>query len=88
MLERSYEDISKNVKILIEYKVFEPGTYSTTIPDWGTSALLAKKLGPNVGVLVDLGHHHHRTNLEQVVAMLITEGIPEDFILIQGMLLM
>ena len=78
-LERSYEDISKNVKILIEYKVFEPGTYSTTIPDWGTSALLAKRLGPNAGVLVDLGHHHHGTNIEQIVAMLITEGIPGGF---------
>jgi len=78
-LERSYEDISKNVKILIEYKVFEPGTYSTTIPDWGTSALLAKRLGPNAGVLVDSGHHHHGTNIEQIVAMLITEGIPGGF---------
>jgi len=78
-LERSYEDISKNVRILIEYKVFEPGTYSTTIPDWGTSALLAKRLGPNAGVLVDSGHHHHGTNIEQIVAMLITEGIPGGF---------
>ncbi len=78
-LERSYEDIPKNIKILIEYKVFEPGTYSTTIPDWGTSALLAKRLGPNAGVLVDLGHHHHGTNIEQIVAMIIAEGIPGGF---------
>jgi len=78
-LERSYEDISKNVKVLIEYKVFEPGTYSTTVPDWGTSALLAKRLGPNAGVLVDLGHHHHGTNIEQIVAMLISEGMPGGF---------
>ena len=78
-LERSYEDIPKNVKILIEYKVFEPGTYSTTVPDWGTSALLAKRLGPNAGVLVDLGHHHHGTNIEQIVAVLISEGMPGGF---------
>lgn len=78
-LERSYKDISKNVKILIEYKVFEPGTYSTTVPDWGTSALLAKRLGSNAGVLVDLGHHHHGTNIEQIVAMLISEGMPGGF---------
>ncbi len=78
-LEKSYEDIPRDVRILIEYKVFEPGTYSTTIPDWGTAALLARRLGPNVGVLVDLGHHHHGTNVEQIVAMLIAEGIPGGF---------
>jgi len=78
-LEKSYEGIPRDVRILIEYKVFEPGTYSTTIPDWGTAALLAKRLGPNVGVLVDLGHHHHGTNVEQIVAMLIAEGIHGGF---------
>jgi L-rhamnose isomerase/sugar isomerase len=78
-LERSYEDIPREIRILIEYKVFEPGTYSTTIPDWGTAALLAKRLGSNVGVLVDLGHHHHGTNVEQIVSMLIVEGIPGGF---------
>ncbi len=78
-LECSYENIPKDVKILIEYKVFEPGTYSTTVPDWGTSALLAKRLGPNAGALVDLGHHHHGTNIEQIVAVLISEGIPGGF---------
>jgi len=78
-LECSCESIPKDVRILIEYKVFEPGTYSTTIPDWGTSALLAKSLGSNVGVLVDLGHHHHATNVEQIVAMLIAEDIPGGF---------
>ena len=78
-LEKSYEDVPRDVRILIEYKVFEPGTYSTTIPDWGTAALLARRLGPNVGVLVDLGHHHHGTNVEQIVAMLIAEGISGGF---------
>ncbi len=78
-LRKSYQDIPKDVKILIEYKVFEPGTYSTTISDWGTSALLSKGLGSNVGVLVDLGHHHYGTNVEQIVAMLISEGIPGGF---------
>ena len=41
--------------------------------------MLAKRLGPNAGVLVDLGHHHHGTNIEQIVAMLITEGMPGGF---------
>ncbi|MEA3485419.1 MAG: TIM barrel protein, partial [Candidatus Aerophobetes bacterium] len=78
-LKKSYKDIPRDVRILIEYNVFEPGTYSTTIPDWGTAALLAKELGPNVGVLVDLGHHHYGTNVEQIVSMLINEGIPGGF---------
>jgi len=63
------------VRWLIEYKMFEPGTYSTTIPDWGTATLLAKSVGDNAGVLVDLGHHPHGTNVEQIVATLIEEGI-------------
>ncbi|HPP30446.1 MAG TPA: L-rhamnose isomerase [bacterium] len=74
-LIESYKKIPQDVNILIEYKVFEPGTYSTTIPDWGTSYLLAKSLGKNAGVLIDLGHHHHGTNIEQIVATLIAENM-------------
>lgn len=74
-----YEKISKDVKILIEYKLFEPGTYSTTIPDWGTSYILAKSLGKNAGVLIDLGHHPHGVNIEQIVATLIAEDIYGGF---------
>jgi L-rhamnose isomerase/sugar isomerase len=66
-------------KVLIEYKVFEPGTYSTTIPDWGTSAELSRLIERKGGVLVDLGHHHHSTNIEQIVAVLIALGIPGGF---------
>jgi len=29
--------ISRDIKVLIEYKVFEPGTYSTEIADWGSA---------------------------------------------------
>jgi len=78
-LMESYSKIPKDVKILIEYKLFEPGTYSTTIPDWGTSYILAKSLGNNVGVLIDLGHHPHGVNIEQIVAILISEKIPCGF---------
>ncbi|MDD3726182.1 MAG: hypothetical protein PHI44_03190, partial [Candidatus Ratteibacteria bacterium] len=74
-LQESYKKIPQEVTLLIEYKVFEPGTYSTTIPDWGTSYLLAKSLGKNAGVLIDLGHHHHGTNIEQIVATLIAEDM-------------
>ncbi len=78
-LKQAYKEISKDVTILIEYKVFEPGTYSTAISDWGTSYLLCRSLGKNVGVLVDLGHHSHGTNIEQIVAMLIEEKMKCGF---------
>ncbi|MFC1724993.1 L-rhamnose isomerase [candidate division KSB1 bacterium] len=66
-------------KILFEYKVFEPGTYSTTVPDWGTAVMLADLTGEKGGVLVDLGHHHHGTNIEQIVANLISFGVKGGF---------
>jgi len=66
-------------KVLFEYKVFEPGTYSTTIPDWGTALELSRLVGEKGGVLVDLGHHHHGTNIEQIVGGLITFGVSGGF---------
>lgn len=78
-LLESYKAIPQDVHILIEYKLFEPGTYSTTIPDWGTSYILAKSLGKNAGVLIDLGHHPHGTNIEQIVATLIVENMKCGF---------
>jgi L-rhamnose isomerase / sugar isomerase len=74
-LLKAREQIDDDVRILVEYKVFEPGTYSTTIPDWGSAYLLAKFLGKNAGVLVDLGHHFHGANIEQIVARLIAENM-------------
>lgn len=67
--------LPEDIRTLIEYKLFEPGTYSTTVPDWGTALLLSRSIGPNAGVLVDLGHHPHGTNVEQIVATLIAEGV-------------
>ncbi|MBT4484029.1 MAG: rhamnose isomerase, partial [Candidatus Latescibacteria bacterium] len=70
------EDVKSRLdRVLVEYKVFEPGTYSTTIPDWGTSRELSRLLGEMGGVLVDMGHHHHGTNIEQIVGTLIAFGV-------------
>ena len=44
------------------------------IPDWGTSQLLASKLGPKALTLVDLGHHLPNTNIEQIVAVLMMQN--------------
>ena len=73
------KSVDRSVNVLIEYKVFEPGTYSTVLADWGSALLMAKKFGENAGVLIDMGHHHHSTNIEQIVARLIVEGIPAGF---------
>lgn len=74
-LAKAGQRLPEDVRVLIEYKLFEPGTYSTTVPDWGTALLLANSIGSNAGVLVDLGHHPHGTNVEQIVATLIEEGV-------------
>jgi len=66
--------IPAGARALIEYKFFEPGFYSTDIPDWGTSYLFSLKLGDQAQVLIDLGHHPLGANIEQIVAFLLDEG--------------
>lgn len=78
-LNKISKNISSSVKVLIEYKVFEPGTYSTVLSDWGSSLLMAQSFGPNAGVLIDMGHHHHSTNIEQIVSRLISNKIQGGF---------
>lgn len=73
-LQRIYAGMPENFRMLIEYKPFEPAFYATVIPDWGTSFLLANKLGPRAKTLVDLGHHLPNTNIEQIVATLLAEN--------------
>ncbi len=62
------------MRMLIEYKFFEPGFYHTDLADWGMAYLLANRLGPRAQVLVDTGHHPQGTNIEHIVALLIDEG--------------
>ncbi|MCG2589747.1 TIM barrel protein [Rhodohalobacter sulfatireducens] len=80
-LERTYQSLEEicnalpdDWKVLIEYKPYEPNFYSMVIPDWGTSLLLANKLGVKAKTLVDLGHHLPNTNIEQIVSILLMEG--------------
>lgn len=72
-LEEIYAGLPEDWQLLIEYKPYEPNFYSMVIPDWGTSFLLAGKLGPKAKTLVDLGHHLPNTNIEQIVATLSME---------------
>ena len=73
-LQEIYDALPADWKVWIEYKPFEPNFYSTTIGDWGQSYLLASKLGDKALTLVDLGHHLHGTNIEQIVSLLLMEG--------------
>ena len=70
-LEEIYDHLPSDWRLLIEYKPYEPNFYSMVIPDWGTSHLLASKLGDQASTLVDLGHHLPNTNIEQIVALLM-----------------
>ena len=67
------------MRLLVEYKFFEPGFYSTDLPDWGTAAMLCRHLGPQAQVLVDTGHHPQGTNVDQIVAVLLAEGLLGGF---------
>lgn len=73
-LAEIYRHLKTSMRLLIEYKLFEPAFYATDIPDWGAAMLLAQRLGPQALVLVDLGHHAQGVNVEQIVATLLDEG--------------
>jgi len=73
-LREVYAALPAGMRLLIEYKFFEPAFYHTDVPDWGTSYALALKLGPQAQVLVDTGHHAQGTNVEQIVSFLLGEG--------------
>jgi L-rhamnose isomerase/sugar isomerase len=72
-LQSIYAAMPADMRLLIEYKFFEPAFYSTDLPDWGTSLLMAQKLGSQAEVLVDTGHHPMGTNIAQIVAQLLDE---------------
>jgi L-rhamnose isomerase / sugar isomerase len=78
-LEGVYAALSDRMRLLVEYKFFEPAFYSTDLPDWGTAALVCRRLGPQAQVLVDTGHHPQGTNVEQIVALLLAEGLLGGF---------
>ena len=73
-LAEVYANLPAGMRMLIEYKLFEPAFYHTDIADWGSSLLLCQKFGPQAQVLVDTGHHAQGTNIEHIVAILLDEG--------------
>ena len=73
-LKEIYAALKDKERMLIEYKLFEPGFYSTAIQDYGRSLYLCWLLGDRAKVLVDLGHHAHGVNVEQIIAHLLRQG--------------
>jgi L-rhamnose isomerase/sugar isomerase len=72
-LSELYAALPQEQELLVEYKLFEPAFYATDIADWGSALLICQRLGERARVLVDLGHHAHGVNIEQIVMLLAGE---------------
>jgi L-rhamnose isomerase/sugar isomerase len=73
-LQAVYQAMPAGMRLLLEYKFFEPAFYHTDIADWGMSYVFCRHLGERAQVLIDLGHHPAGVNIEHIVAFLIDEG--------------
>ncbi|MCV7283099.1 L-rhamnose isomerase [Mycolicibacterium flavescens] len=66
-----YQHIGPDQRLVLEYKFFEPATYMTDVPDWGTAYAHVTALGDRAKVCLDTGHHAPGTNIEFIVAQLM-----------------
>ena len=73
-LEEVYAAMPESMRMLLEYKPYEPAFYHTDLADWGAALTVGQRLGERAQVLVDLGHHAKEVNIEYVVALLLDEG--------------
>ncbi|WP_200215083.1 L-rhamnose isomerase [Micromonospora coerulea] len=73
-LEATYAAMPGAMRMLLEYKLFEPSFYTMDVPDWGTSYAHCLQLGDRAQVLVDTGHHAPGTNIEFIVALMLRAG--------------
>jgi len=78
-LKRVNAALPDDMRMLVEYKPFEPAFYHTDIADWGMAYVFAKYAGPRAKVLVDTGHHLPGCNIEHIVAFLIDEDMLGGF---------
>jgi len=74
-----HDNLAPGLRLLVEYKPFEPAFYHTDIADWGMSSHFARMAGPHARVLVDTGHHYSGQNIEQIVAWLLHTGMLGGF---------
>ncbi len=73
-LQRIYDQLGDDQRLVLEYKFFEPAFYHTDVPDWGTSYAHVSALGDKAMVCLDTGHHAPGTNIEFIVAQLLRLG--------------
>jgi L-rhamnose isomerase / sugar isomerase len=73
-LHTIYRALPADWRLFTEHKMYEPAFYSTVLQDWGTNYIIATELGDKAMCLVDLGHHAPNTNIEMIVARLISRG--------------
>ena len=73
-LQKIYDRLSDEQRIVLEYKFFEPAFYHTDVPDWGTSYAQVTALGEKALVCLDTGHHAPGTNIEFIVMQLLRLG--------------
>ena len=73
-LKQIYAALKPGERILLEYKFFEPATYTMDVPDWGTSLVHCLEMGEQATVVLDTGHHAPGTNIEFIVAQLLRVG--------------
>jgi L-rhamnose isomerase/sugar isomerase len=70
-LSQIYAMLGPSMRMLLEYKFFEPYFYAMDIPDWGTSLVHCLALGEQATVVLDTGHHAPGTNIEFIVMQLL-----------------
>jgi len=73
-LAATYDRLTGDQRMLLEYKLFEPAFYLTDVPDWGTAYAHCLTLGERARVVIDTGHHAPGTNIEFIVAFLLRAG--------------
>lgn len=72
-LSEAYSAMPERMRLLVEYKFYEPAFYHTDLADWGAALGVCRDLGERAQVLVDLGHHAQGVNIEHIVALLVDE---------------
>ncbi|MDO5034895.1 MAG: L-rhamnose isomerase [Actinomycetaceae bacterium] len=73
-LSEIYAELDDDMRIVLEYKFFEPAFYHTDVPDWGTALVHCLALGEKAKVVLDTGHHAPGTNIEFIGAQLLRVG--------------
>src|SRR2546427_2858461 len=73
-LAEVYATLPPGMRMLIEYKFFEPAFYHTDLADWGMASAVAVRLGPQAASPGAQGHHAQRAHIEHIVACLLDES--------------